>query len=101
MAQTNGFTVTTEQLDKAANEIKNKTAQYDADVKRLYTEVENLASAQWKGIASDAFRAKVEGYRPDFEELKTALEQFAESLLTKSKNYSNTENALTSAAQSL
>lgn len=101
MPQSNGFTVTTERLDEAANYIKDKTSQYDSDIKKLYSEIEAMTSSQWKGVASETFRAKIESYRGEFEQLKTILDQYAENLLTKSKNYTSTENSVTSAAQNL
>jgi len=96
-----GFTVTTERLDEAANFIKEKTAQYNSDIAKLYSELEAMTSAQWKGVASETFRAKIESYRGEFEELKTVLNQFADTLTTKSKNYSSTENSITNAVSSL
>ncbi len=101
MALSNGFTVTTERLDEAAQYIKDKTSQYNSDITKLYSELDAMTSTQWRGTASDTFRAKIEGYREEFNQLKSALDQYAEAVLTKSKNYVNTENSVTSAAQGL
>jgi len=101
MAISNGFTVTTERLDEAAQYIKEKTAQYNSDITKLYSELEAMTSNQWKGVASDAFRSKIESYREEFNQMKSILDQYAENMLTKSKNYVNTENNVTNAAQSL
>lgn len=98
---TNGFTVTTEKLDEAAQQIKDRTAQYASDIQKLYMELEAMTANQWKGVASETLRAKIEGYREEFEKLRTCLEQYADNVLTKSKNYSATEDSITSAAQSI
>ena len=101
MATTKGFTVTTERLDEAAQYIKDKTERYNSDVQRLYSETEAMTSTMWKGVASETYRTKLESYRGDFESMKSALNQFAENLLVKSKNYIGTENNTTNAAQRL
>ncbi len=97
----NAWAVTTEQLKTSAGVIKEKTARYNAEYTKLYTELQNLKSAQWQGIASDAFNAKLESYRGSFEELEKTLKTFAEGLETQAKNYEDTENSVKDGADAL
>lgn len=97
----NAWAVTTEKLKTSAGEIKDKTARYNAEYTKLYTELQSLKSAQWQGIASDAFNAKLDSYKSTFEQLETVLKTFAEGLETRAKNYEDTENAVKDAADSL
>lgn len=96
----NAWAVTTEKLKTSAGVIKDKTARYNAEYTKLYTELQSLKSAQ-KGIASDTFIAKLDSYKSTFEQLETVLKTFAEGLETRAKNYEDTENAVKDAADSL
>ena len=68
---------------------------------KLYTELQNLRSAQWQGIASETFNTKLEGYRNDFEEMSKVLLSYAEFLKSAATNYKNTEESLKDAAANL
>lgn len=97
----NAWAVTTEKLEKAAEGILEKTSRYNAEYTKLYTELQSLKSAQWQGIASDAFNAKLDSYRNTFEQLETVLKDFAEGLKIRARNYNDTENAVKDAADAL
>ena len=97
----NEWAVTTERLVSSANVIEEKTARYNSEWAKLYTELQNLKSAQWQGVASDAFNAKLEGYRNDFEEMAKVLLNYATYLRGAADNYVKTEEALRDAAGNL
>ena len=97
----NQWSVTTERLVSSANVIEEKTAQYNTEWAKLYTELQSLKSAQWQGIASDTFNARLEGYRNDFEEMSKVLLQYAEYLKTAADNYTKAEEAIKDSASSL
>ncbi len=97
----NAWSVTTEQLRASAGVIKEKTAKYNAEYTKLYTELQSLRSAQWQGYASDAFNAKLSSYENTFVELEKVLLSFAEGLEARAKNYEDTETAVKEAADSL
>lgn len=93
--------VTTERLEASAKLIDEKTAKYNSEWSKLYQELQNLRSAQWKGIASDTFNDRLEGYRNDFQELADTLMTYKEFLETAATNYKDTEEELKEAAGSL
>ena len=95
------WAVTTERLESSAGVIEDKTARYNAEWEKLYTELQNLKSAQWQGIASETFNTKLEGYRNDFQEMSNVLLSYATFLRTAAANYKSTEEALKEAASSL
>ena len=97
----NQWEVTTERLVASANVIEEKTAKYNSEWAKLYTELQSLKSAQWKGIASDTFNDKLEAYRNDFEEMSKILLGYAAFLKTAAENYVKTEEALRDAASGL
>ena len=97
----NKWAVTTERLVSSAGVIEEKTAKYNSEWAKLYTELQSLKSAQWQGIASDTFNAKLEAYRNDFEELSKILLEYANYLRTAADNYVKTEESLKDAASNL
>ncbi|MBR2944723.1 MAG: WXG100 family type VII secretion target [Clostridia bacterium] len=97
----NEWAVTTERLVSSANVIEEKTARYNAEWAKLYTEIQNLKSAQWQGIASDTFNAKLEAYRNDFETMSAVLLQYVKYLRAAAENYVKTEEAIKGAASNL
>ena len=97
----NKWSVTTERLVSSANIIEDKTAKYNSEWAKLYTEVQNLKSAQWQGIASDTFNAKLESYKNDFEEMSRILLEYVQHLRTSAENYEKTEEAIKDAASNL
>ncbi len=97
----NTWAVTTERLVTSAGVIEEKTAKYNSEWAKLYTELQSLKSSQWQGIASDTFNAKLEAYRNDFEEMAKVLMEYAEYLRTAADNYVKTEEAIKDAASNL
>lgn len=97
----NKWAVTTERLVSSAATIEEKTAKYNSEWAKLYTELQSLKSAQWEGIASDTFNAKLEAYKNDFEEMAKILTEYASYLRTAADNYVRTEEALKDAASNL
>ena len=97
----NEWAVTTERLVASANVIEEKTANYNSEWAKLYTELQNLKSAQWQGIAGDTFNTQLEGYRNDFEEMSKVLLNYATFLKNAAENYVKTEEALKDAASNL
>lgn len=97
----NKWSVTTERLVSSAVVIEEKTAKYNSEWDKLYTELQSLKSTQWQGIASDTFNAKLEAYRNDFEEMSKVLLEYANYLRTAADNYVKTEEAIKDAASNL
>ena len=97
----NQWSVTTERLVTSSNIIEEKTAKYNSEWAKLYTELQNLKSNQWQGIASDTFNARLEAYRNDFEEMSKVLLEYVEYLRTAAENYVKTEEAIKDAAGNL
>ena len=97
----NEWAVTTERLVSSANVIEDKTAKYNSEWAKLYTELQSLKSTQWQGIASDTFNSKLEAYKNDFEEMSKILLNYAAYLKSAADNYVKTEEALKDAASGL
>ena len=97
----NQWAVTTENLVTSAGNIEDKTAKYNSEWAKLYTELQSLKSSQWQGIASDTFNAKLDAYKNDFEEMAKVLLEYANYLRTAAENYVKTEEAIKDAASNL
>lgn len=99
MAQT-GFSVQTQELMKASAAITEKTARYEAEVAKIYSEIANLR-IKWKGESSEAFNAQLESYRKDFNQLATDLKGYAEHLKNSASKYDSTDISNAGAAKRL
>lgn len=97
----NQWEVTTERLVASANVIEEKTAKYNSEWAKLYTELQSLKGSQWQGVASDTFNAKLEAYRNDFEEMSKILLNYATYLKGAAENYVKIEETLKNAAGNL
>ena len=95
------WAVTTERLNDSAAFIEEKAAKYNEEWAKLYAELESLKSSKWKGIASDMFNDRLEGYRADFQEMSKVVEAYAAYLRSAAENYAQTEDSLKEAASSL
>jgi len=93
--------VTTERLESSANVVEEKTSRFKTEWEKLYSELQNLRTAQWQGIASDTFNSKLEGYRNDFDDMTNVLNSYAEFLKNAASNYKATEESLKEAASNL
>ena len=97
----NQWSVTTERLVASAGVIEEKTAKYNSEWAKLYTELQSLKSAQWQGIASDTFNTKLEAYRNDFELMSSVLTEYANFLKEAAAKYVRTEETIKDAASTL
>lgn len=95
------WTVETERLKQAAEEVNTRITKYNQEWQKLYTEVQNLRSTAWTGTASETFNSKLEGYRDDFEQMAKVLTSFVDFLKTAAAKYENTEEAVKDAAGEL
>lgn len=59
------WSVETERLTSAAEEVNTRITKYNQEWQKLYTEVQNLRTSAWTGVASETFNSKLEGYRDD------------------------------------
>lgn len=94
------FMVKTEDIVKSANIIKEKSARFEAEYKKLYSEIANL-SVDWKGQSSSAFNSSLNEYKGKLEEMSKLLETFNAAILQAAKKYDDTDAQLASRASSL
>lgn len=94
------MSVETADLRKSAEFINDKTARYEAEYAKIYSEIANLRIS-WQGLSSDTFNKQIEGYRNDFDELARVLKSYAEFLKTTAEKIERTENAIKDAAGNL
>jgi WXG100 family type VII secretion target len=93
--------VRTEKLTHSAGVVLDKNTKYEQEWKKLYSEIEQLKSAKWTGVASDEFNRSLESYKPNFEEMGKTLKKYAEALQKIAQNYEKTEDSIKGAAGSL
>lgn len=92
--------VTPQELVSASNSISNMAGEYAQLYTALFSDVGALQSA-WQGKDNQAFTSQIEGFRNDFDSMKTLMEQYAEFLQNAATNYASTQEAVTQAATRL
>lgn len=92
--------IETDVLKQSAAKLMTLKEQFDTEVAKLYAEIENL-NVTYQGQASSTFNAKIEGYRPAFEQLSALVNGYSEYLTTVANNTEMTETAVLEAAHKL
>lgn len=92
--------VTPSQLDTAAGKIESLAADYKTQYDLLYSETSAMA-ASWNGEDNLAFINQIEGFKDDFEKMRTLMMEYAEFLKQSAKSYRDTQDAITAAARKL
>lgn len=95
------FEVDTRKLQVAADAIEKIIREYNAEWRKLIDDVEELSKEEWRSLASDAFNQQIRSYQPNFEEIATVLQSFADFLRTAKQNYENTDKAIEEAANAM
>lgn len=96
-----GWSATTESIKNSAERVKELTSKYETEYEKLYTEVDSLRSAKWKGMASDTFNSKLESYRESFNNLRDVMNGYYEFLIEAANHYEETEERIKEAANTL
>lgn len=94
------FKVETRDLRRSATLIEEKTARYDAEWAKIYTEIANLR-VDWQGQSSDEFNKQIEGYRNDFQELSKILTSYKEFLVSTADRIEKAEEQMKQSASQL
>ncbi len=97
----NSITVTTENLRTKAGEVDSKAAEYMNHYESLLNDVATLTSTDWQGEDANAFKEQVEGFRQDFQKMKTLMEEYAIFLRDAATQYDNTQSNLINTIKSL
>jgi len=89
--------VTPQELTAAAGAIEGLAGNYAQLYNALFSDVSSLQSA-WQGKDNLAFTRQIEGFRNDFEKMKSLMDDYAAFLRNSATNYSSTQNAVTEGA---
>ena len=94
------FSVETDSLTNAANKLEGKVGDYNAQVNRLYLEIQSLR-VEWSGKSSDTFNSKIDSFRNDFDAIANAVLSYVELLRQDASVYEQTEDGLVDNASQL
>lgn len=88
------------QLRSASSQIEGIAAQYQSTYNQLLSTASSLASS-WQGEDNQAFAAKVESLRDDFDEMYRLLVGCQEDLMQSATEYERAQSEVVSKAQAL
>ncbi len=74
-------------LRAQAAKVDQEAADYYGEYHKLLADVETLTSTGYKGEDANAFRDKVNGFEPDFNKMKTLMNEYANFLRKAADNY--------------
>lgn len=93
--------VNTDELRRVAQRVDGIASEYKNTYDALLQDVSTFTTTDWKGEDADAFRNKVEGFRQDFEKMKSLMNDYANNLRQAATDYDNTRNEIMRKNQSL
>ncbi len=82
-------------LDMSASKIEQCTNDVEANVAKLYDEVE-LMKVSWQGKDNNAFTSQIRSFEEDFKQVIYLTKQYSEFLRNSASAYRETQNELTS-----
>ena len=100
MAQTRNIAVDTGDLRSTAAQLTTLASDYDGLYKEVLGKIGDM-SASWAEIDSQTYREQVEGFRDDFEKMKTEIDRYADFLIKSANAYEQTQDDAVSQAKSL
>lgn len=93
--------VTTQDLRNLNNEIVNSLApQYEQQYTSLYNRMDDM-KATWQGMDIDAYLNRIEGFRREFQTMKSIMEQYAAYLLQSAEAYEGAQEDIKNRANQL
>lgn len=92
--------VTPEQLESTAARIESLAGDYKTQYDALYRET-NAMAATWQGKDNTAFVSQIEGFKDDFEKMRTLMLNYAVFLRKSAKAYRDTQDTVTAEARKL
>ncbi|MDD6551563.1 MAG: WXG100 family type VII secretion target [Lachnospiraceae bacterium] len=101
MAGAKEWKVETEKLTSSASKLSDLIKQFDTEYNHLYTDVEELSSKAWTGVASESFNKKIQQYKETLTKMDKVLQQYVEFLNKSAKSYVTTENNVKDATGNL
>lgn len=93
--------VTPENLRAQAAKVDQEAQNYYGEYRGLLTDVETLTSTDYTGEDANAFREKVHNFEPDFNKMKTLMNEYANFLRQAADNYQRTQENVKNAINGL
>lgn len=92
--------VTPKLLETTAGKITSMAADYKTLYNQLYSKTDALAST-WQGDDNTAFINQINGFKNDFEKMRSLMLSYADFLKKSAKAYSDTQETLRALARKL
>ena len=92
--------VTPEQLETTAGKIEGLAKEYETQYNQLYAETNAMAST-WSGKDNVAFVERIDGFKDDFKNMHTLMNNYADFLRKSAKAYRDTQDTIVKDAQNL
>lgn len=92
--------VTPQELQTASSQITSLANSYEKEYKALFDRIHNM-KGKWDGQDNQNYTDQVEGFRDDFEKMKSLMDQYSEYLKNTAQAYTDTQNEIAQTAKGL
>ncbi len=88
------------QVRAAEQKVRGQAEEYTQLYTQLYAGVSELQSS-WTGEDHDAFVTQIEGFKDDFDKMKTLMTQYADFLRAAAQTYADAQDQIAGAVRNL
>lgn len=92
--------VTPQDLQKASTQIVGLANDYKNEYEELFKRVNGMRG-KWDGQDNQSYTNQVEGFRDDFEKMKSLMDQYSDYLKNTAQAYTDTQNQIAQTAKGL
>ena len=85
------ITVTPEELQKKADQVDDKAAEYYNEYVKLLSDVQTFTSTDYTGEDATAFYNEVSSFKDEFDRMKQLMNEYASYLREAAQNYLNAQ----------
>ena len=88
------------QVRAAEQKVRTQADEYTRLYTQLYSGVSELQGS-WTGEDHDAFVTQIEGFKDDFDKMKTLMTQYADFLRNAAQTYADAQDQIASQVKNL
>lgn len=89
-----------EKVEARAKNIDSLAGDYKAEYEKFYKEMQNMSS-HWSGKEMEAFLAKINEFKKDFEKMHNLMTQYSDFMKKAAESYRKSQDELTKKAHGL
>lgn len=94
------MTINYEEMEAIANNLASAAGEYEAEIKKLYSKINELKNA-WDGEDNAVYVRKIDGYKENLQSLGKVLNDYSSFIRSSINLLKETQNEIANAASGL